>query len=82
VGDQIGRAVALQAATPPGAGTVPYWSYPPIPSGVEQRLAERISTRPADQDNVVSYLALTAPAVLASVATGYLNAMRQFASTR
>jgi hypothetical protein len=55
--------------TPAGA-TVPYW-YPPVPSGVEQRLADRISVRAVPQPaNTFEYLAVTSPAVLAAVAEG------------
>ncbi|HSS09910.1 MAG TPA: phage major capsid protein, partial [Acidimicrobiales bacterium] len=54
--------------TPGGVGSVPFWSYPPIPTGVEGRLADRIATRAADAGNTVSYLAVTAPAVLQAVA--------------
>jgi hypothetical protein len=58
------------AITTPVAGSVPFWSYPPVPSGVEGRIADSISTRPADTGDIVSYLAVTAPAVLAAVAEG------------
>jgi hypothetical protein len=54
--------------TPSGA-QVPIW-YPPEPSGVEQRLAERVQVREAAASNVAEYLATTAPAVFASVAEG------------
>jgi hypothetical protein len=65
--EQVQTRAAIE--TPPGAA-VPFWSYPIIPTGVEGRLAEHITTRPADMGNSVSYLAVTAPAVLGSVAEG------------
>jgi HK97 family phage major capsid protein len=60
------RAASL---TPAGA-VVPTW-WPPVEYGVEGRLAEAISTRPApDQSNQFDYLATTSPAVLADTAEG------------
>jgi HK97 family phage major capsid protein len=60
------RAAAL---TPAGA-VVPVW-WPPVEYGVETRLAEAISTRPApEQGNEFDYLATTTAATLADTAEG------------
>jgi HK97 family phage major capsid protein len=60
------RAASL---TPAGAA-VPVW-WPPVEYGVEGRLAEAITTRPApEQGNEFDYLATTTAAVLADTAEG------------
>jgi HK97 family phage major capsid protein len=60
------RAASL---TPAGA-VVPVW-WPPVEYGVEARLAEVISTRPAPETgNEFDYLATTTAAVLGDVAEG------------
>jgi hypothetical protein len=58
------------AALTPAAAVVPVW-WPPVEFGVEGRLAEAITTRPApEQGNEFDYLATTTAALLADTAEG------------
>jgi hypothetical protein len=58
------------AITTPAGSVVPVW-WPPVEFGVEGRLAEAITTRPApEQGNEFDYLATTTAATLADTAEG------------
>jgi hypothetical protein len=58
------------AVTTPAGAVVPVW-WPPVEFGVEGRLAEAITTRPApEQGNEFDYLATTTAAVMADTAEG------------
>jgi HK97 family phage major capsid protein len=58
------------AITTPAGGVVPVW-WPPVEYGVEGRLAEQITTRPApEQGNEFDYLATTTAATMADTAEG------------
>jgi hypothetical protein len=68
--EPVERIELRAAVTTPAGSVVPVW-WPPVAYGVEGRLAERITTRPApEQGNEFDYMATTTAATMGDVAEG------------